>query len=599
MKMLQRCITGSLSRKVALAFALVAMLLFSPASEAQACTTILVGKKASADGSVLVSHSDDGLNDARLVYVPAKDHNPGSMRPVYYSHCSLDFKPQWGGTVSHRIVDATRAPAYGTAGKKGQPGDPRSVPLGYIPQVAHTYAYFDANYGVMNEHQVSIGECTDKARVDDVEPEPGKRIFYSAELSRVALERSKTAREAILIMGELIEKHGYYGTGETLIVADANEGWVMEMCAYDKDGTSGVWVAQRVPDNAFFVAANQFRIREVRSGDPDIMHSANIFAAAQEKGWWKPADGPLDWTSTYGGGEYHHPYYSLRRVWRAQSLVAPSLKLPAWVEGAFTRVYPFAIKPDQKLTVQDIFAIHRDNYEGTEFDLTKGLAAGPFGDPGRFEGGAEGLSYKEGKLTDVVGEFERPLNIYRCIYAYVNQSRSWLPAAIGGVVWFGPDRPATATLMPFYAGATGLPKSIQTSDILKLDRCSMWTAFNYVANQAQLKYSYMIKDLRAVRDRHEAKFFGVQRQIEDRAVALWAKGDKAGARGLLTKQSEANAAAVLKDWWALSEQLYVRYNDGYFNTPDNIAQPVFYPSWWLKQVGYENGPTSYKKAAAQ
>lgn len=576
---------------------LLGCLLLALAAPALACTVTLVGKKASADGSVMVSHSDDGLNDARLVYVPARDHKPGAMRPVYYSHCSLDYKPQWGATVSHRIVDGTRAPAYDTAAKKGRPGDPKSVPLGFIPQVAHTYAYFDGNYGIMNEHQLSIGECTDKAKADDVEPEPGKRIFYSSELSRVALERCKTAREAVLLMGGLIEKYGYYGTGETLLVADANEGWVMEMCAYDKDGTGGVWVAQRVPDDSIFVAANQFRIRELRPGDPDQMHSANVFEVAQRKGWWKPADGPLDWTSVYGGGEYHHPYYSLRRVWRAQSLAAPSLNPPAWVEGPFTRAYPFAIKPDQKLTVQDIFAIHRDNYEGTEFDLTKGLAAGPFGDPGRFEGGAEGLSYKEGKLTDVVGEFERPLNIYRCIYAYVNQSRSWLPPAIGGVTWFGPDRPATAVLMPFHAGVTGLPKAIQTSDILKLDRGSMWTAFNYVANQVQIKYSYMIKDLRAVRENHEARFFGTQRQVEDQALALWNRGDTTGARTLLTRRSDSLAGDVLKDWWALSEQLYIRYNDGYFNTPDNIAQPVFYPAWWLKQVGYEQGPVSYKKPA--
>lgn len=574
--------------------ALAAFLVLTLAAQALACTTILVGKKASADGSVMVSHSDDGLNDARLVYVPAKDHAPGALRPVYYSHCSLDFKPQWGGTVSHRIVDGGRAPAYATGPRPGMSGDPRSVPLGFIPQVAHTYAYFDANYGIMNEHQLSIGECTNKAKVD-AEPEPGKRIFYSAELSRVALERCKTAREAVKLMGELIEKYGYYGTGETLLVADPNEGWVMEMCAYDENGSSGVWVAQRVPDDQFFVAANQFRIRDVRKGASDMMHSPNIFTAAQEKGWWKPADGPLDWTRVYGGGEYHHPYYSLRRVWRAMSLAAPSLKLSPWVEDAFTRSYPFSIKPDQKLGVKDIFAIHRDNYEGTEFDLTKGLAAGPFGDPGRFEGGAEGLANKEGQLSDVKGEFERPLNIYRCVYAYVNQSRSWLPSAIGGVTWFGPDRPATAVLMPFYAGALDLPRSIQTSDILKLDRGSMWTAFNYVANQAQIKYQYMIKDIRALRDKHEARFFGTQKAIEETALSLWKQGEQNAARLLLTERSSIFAANVLADWWELSEQLYIRYNDGYFNTPDNIAQPVFYPAWWLKQVGYEQGPTSYAK----
>jgi dipeptidase len=207
-----------------MALILVLTLVFPPA--ALACTTILVGKNASADGSVMVSHSDDGLGDGRLIYVPAMDHPPGAMRPVYYAHCALGYMPQWGASESQRLVTAERGPGYNT------PGVPPSVPIGYIPQVAHTYAYFDANYGIMNEHQLSIGECTDLAKVDPL-PEPGKRMFYSAELSRVALERCRTAREAVLLMGQLIEQYGYYGTGETLLVADPNEGWVMEMCGYD------------------------------------------------------------------------------------------------------------------------------------------------------------------------------------------------------------------------------------------------------------------------------------------------------------------------------------------------------------------------------
>lgn len=555
---------------------------------AWACTTILVGKDATADGSVMVSHSDDGLGDARLIYVPAMDHKPGSMRAVFYSHCALDYKPQWGASETQRMMTRDRGPGYDA------PGVPPSVPLGFIPQVAHTYAYFDANYGIMNEHQLSIGECTDKAKIHP-EPEVGKRIFYSAELSRVALERCKTAREAIKLMGELIEKYGYYGTGETLLVADPKEGWVMEMAGYDMNGTGGVWVAQRVPDDKVFVAANQFRIREIRKDAKDMMYSSNIFDVAQKKGWWKPESGLLDWTSVYGDGEFHHPYYSLRRVWRAQSMVAPSLGLPAWIEGPFTTKYPFAVKPDNKLTTADIFAIHRDNYEGTEFDLTQGLAGGPFGDPNRFEGQAESVADKEGHLTPLKGEFERPLNIYRCVYAYVNQSRSWLPDAIGGVTWFGPDRPATAVLMPFYAGATNLPESLQRGDLLKFDRGSMWTAFNYVANYAMLKYSYMIKDIQATRDGFEARAFGRQAELEDQALALWSKGDKEGARGRLTKYSEEYAANVLKDWWKLSEHLYLKYNDGYLNTKAGIAQAVFYPAWWLKKVGYEKGPTRYEK----
>lgn len=555
---------------------------------AWACTVTAVGKKASADGSVFVSHSDDGLNDPRLIYVPAMDHKPGALRPVFYSHYALDFKHQWGANETRRIVTSGRGLGYKTADA------PTSIPLGYIPQVRHTYAYFDANYGIINEYQLSIGECTDKAKVHP-EPEAGKRIFYSAELSRVALERCKTAREAIKLMGELIEKYGYYGTGETLVVADTQEIWVMEMCGHDMNGTSGVWVAQRIPDNGFFVAANQFRIREIRKEDKDMMYSANVFDVAKMKGWWKEENGDLDWTSVYGDGEFHHPYYSLRRVWRAQSLVAPSLNLPAWVEGPFTRKYSFAIVPDQKINVEDIFAIHRDNYEGTELDLTKGLAAGPFGNPNRFEGQAEGMADKEGKLTTLKGEFERPLNIYRCVYAYVNQTRGWLPDAIGGLTWFGPDRPATAVLIPYYVGATGLPKAIQTANILKFDKESIWTAFSFVANYAMLKYSYMIKDINALRKDFEAGAFGKQQATEKKAKALWDKGNQKGARRLLTRYSEEYTNTVLKEWWKLSEMLYVKYNDGYLNTKAGVAQAVFYPSWWLKLAGYEDGPTSYEK----
>lgn len=561
------------------------------AAPALACTTLLAGKKATVDGAVLVSHSEDGLNDPRVVFVPAMDHKPGALRPVFYDQVALGFKPQWGGAEQFRLKTKTRGPSYDV------PGVPDCIPLGHIPQVPHTYAYFDGNYGIMNVHQLSIGECTDKAKVHP-EPAPGKRIMYSAELSRIALERCKTAREAVLLMGELIEQYGYYGTGETLLVADPNEGWVMEMCGYDLEGTGGVWVAQRVPDDGFFAAANQFRIREVKKDDKEMLFSKNIFEVAQQKGWWKPQDGDLDFAAAYGDGEFQHPYYSLRRVWRALSLVAPSLKLPAWVEGPNTRAYPFAVKPDHKLNVADLIEIHRDTYQGTEFDMSKGLAAGPFGNPIRYEGKAEALADADGKLTPLTGAFERPISIYRTVFTYVNQSRSWLPNAVGGVVWLGPDRAANSLFMPFYAGATGLPASIQKADILRLDRGSLWTAFNYVDNYATLNYARMSQDIDATRDSFEARFFGEQAELEAQAKTQLDKGLTLQARLLLTQRSEANAAAVLKEWWALSEKLYVKYNDGYLNTKNGVAQPLFYPSEWLKKVGYEQGPASYEKPAA-
>ncbi|MFP4657709.1 MAG: dipeptidase [Desulfonatronovibrionaceae bacterium] len=552
------------------------------------CTTTIVGKKASKDGSVMVSHSDDGLGDARLIHVPAMDHEPGSRRTVYYTPCSLGYKEKWNKSRTQRLITDTRGPGY------KNPDLPQSKPLGYIPQVRHTYAYFDANYGLMNEHQLSIGECTDKAKVHP-EPEAGKRIFYSTELSHVALERCTTAREAVRLMGDLIREYGYYGTGETLLVADPDEAWVMEMCGYDPNGDSGVWVAKRVPDEHFFVAANQFRIREVKKGTADMMYSENIFDVARDKRWWDPEKGPLDWARVYGDGEFHHPYYSLRRVWRAQSLVAPSLDLSAWVEGPFTKEYPFSIKPDEKLGVKDLFRIHRDNYQGTEFDMTKGLAAGAFGNPNRFEGGAESIANREGQLSEVKGAFERPLNIYRCVYAYVNQSRAWLPDPIGGRVWFGPDRPATSVLMPFYCGAQDLPASIQKADILKYDPGSMWTAFNYVANYAMLKYQYMIEDIRKLGSEFEDRSFEETKQLEEKALRKWQHGDKNQAREMLTQYADRHAEEVLSAWNQLAKDLYIKYNDGYINDRNGIGQAVFYPAWWLKEVGYESGPTAYEK----
>ena len=300
------------NRTGAVALVLLGLLLMAR-SELRACTTIIVGKKATVDGSVIVAHSDDDVADERVIYVPAADHPKGAKRPVYYDDASLGHKGEYNSTALRRYIGNDRGPGYDTKDY------PPSKPLGYIPQVTHTYAYFDSNYGMMNEHQLMIGECTCGAKVHP-QPKPGKRIFYSSELSRVALERCKSARDAIKLIGQLIKKYGYYGTGETLLIGDPEEAWVMEMCGYKEKGGDGIWVAQRVPDDGFFVAANEFRIREVKKNSPDMMYSENLFKVCKKKGWWKPSDGPLDWLKAVSWGEYSHPYYSLRRVWRAPLL---------------------------------------------------------------------------------------------------------------------------------------------------------------------------------------------------------------------------------------------------------------------------------------
>jgi dipeptidase len=546
-----------------------------------ACTTILVTKGASTDGSVFVSHSDDNeLGDQRIIYVPAADHKSGSKRPVYYDAVSLEF-------ALNRYVGTSRGPGYDT------PGLPKSEPIGYIDQVLHTYAYFDANYGIMNEHQLMIGECTNGAKIE-LKQEKGKRIFYSSELSRVALERCKTAREAIKLMGELIDKYGYYGTGETLLVGDKEEGWVFEMACGTLDEKGGLWVAKKVPDGEVFVAANEFRIREIDLNDPNMMCSKNLFDVAKKRGWWKPSDGKLDWLKTVSDGEYNHPYYSLRRVWSVMRRLQPSANFSPWVRDGFTKDYPFSIKPDRKLGVRDVMALHRDHYEGTEFDMTKGLAAGPFGCPYRYVGKYDGAQNNVGKNTNMWGAWERPLSVFYVGYIYVNQARSQLPDAIGGVTWLGLDKPYLTCFVPFYPGGVmGLPKSYQAGTTQKFDRNIAWWAFNFVANIASMKFSYMKVDILKKQKEIEEKELIDQKLVEKKALDLYKKDPKL-AKEYLTNYYTENANNILNQWWDLGYYLITKYNDGYINFP-TVGQEVGYPQEWLKKVGYDKGPISYAK----
>jgi len=399
-----------------------------------ACTTMIAGKDATTDGSVIVAHSDDDVSDTRVIYVPARDWNlkdkEEAVRKVYYDDCSLghemyfDKKNEitYNSTELRRFIGKSRGPGYDTKDYK------ESIPLGSIPQVSHTYAYFDSSYGIMNEHQLTIGECTCGAKVHPL-PEPNKRIFYSAELSRVALERCTRAVDAIKLMGQLIKEYGYYGTGETLLVGDTDEAWVMEMCGYDMNGTNGIWVAKRVPDNGFFVAANEFRIREINSGV--IMHSDNLEEVCSKLGWWEPKDGPLDWLKTVSYGEYSNPYYSLRRVWRALTKAKPSSNLSPWVKNGYTKEYPFSVVPDNKLSVAAIADIYRDHYEGTEFDMTSGKAAGPWGDPTRYENNPDKGDAFKLQVNCPKGAWERPISIYRCGMYWINQARKNMPEGVG------------------------------------------------------------------------------------------------------------------------------------------------------------------------
>ncbi len=565
------------------------------------CTTMIVGKNATKDGSVIVAHSDDDIDDGRIIRVPSLNM---STRNVYYDNASLGLNPLYNSTEIRRYIGKDRGNGYDTLNEGYAP----SVPLGNIPgHNSSTYAYFDSSYGIINEKGLMIGECTCGAKCTP-EPDPNKRIFYSAELSRVALERCTKAREAVELIGSLILKYGYYGTGETLLLGDADEGWVMEMCAYEVDGTSGIWVAQRVPDDEFFVAANEFRIRDIYKNEKDqkqliqlecgyfnslsetgeersdLIYSSNLFAACQKAGWIKEDEDSIDWLPTVSYGEYSHPYYSLRRVWRAFSKVAPLLNLPAKVEDGYTRAYPFSVKPEEKLSVLAIADIYRDSYEGTEFDQTIGIGAGPFRNPVRYEVNPDKGDSNNLSVFKPVGAWERTISIYRCGTLWINQGM-YVNNQQEAISWIGLDRPATNCLMPIHSSVPELPSKLETMNLLEFEfngDCAWW-AFYFVANYVNLNYQYMIRDLKVLQQKLEREAEEtVQKLIDEKCM------DK------LTEFSSSHFEKVVNEWWKLATRLIVKYNDGCTTTgPTSIMNRIDYPKAWLSKAGYFDGPTQY------
>ena len=545
---------------------------------ALACTSFIITPGASADGSMYVGHTNDGfgagvvghevLNEStRLVYVPPADHPDGAMRAVWYDPNSGSDEP--------------------TSVKEAQ-----AKPLAYIPEVKHTYGYYTGSYGIINEHQLMSGEVTDGAKVQPTS-DPNKRIFYSSELSNIALERCRTAKDAVTLVGQLIDQYGYYGTGETLLFADPKEAWVIEMCGGTPDGKGGFWAAQKVPDGEIFVTANTFRIREVKPGNSNQMYSANLFTDAKKNGWWNESDGTLDWLKTVSNGEYSHPYYSLARVWSLYSRIAPSRNLSPYVTDTYSKDYPFSLAPDKKLTTPDAFALFRNHYEGTVFDLTTGPAAGPFGNPYRWRGPYDDhnpFAFDEVKP----GAWPRAVSEIFCGYSYINQGRSWFPDPIGGVVWFGFAQPAETAYVPFYAGATSVPAKWSENDRSTFSRDYAWWAFNYVTNWATINYNAMIGDIRARQQAIEQRQFTDQPVVEENARKIYYSDGEAAARAYLTQYSTANALANADDWWKLSDQIVVKYSNMMVNDFANgtTALPG-YPDGWLQDAGYQYGPRIY------
>ncbi|MFH1296106.1 MAG: C69 family dipeptidase [Bacteroidota bacterium] len=427
------------------------------------------------------------------------------------------------------------------------------------------------------------------------------RIFYSQELSRIALENCKTAREAIMLMGKLLEKYGYYSTGETLLVADADEAWVFEMCALPDEVYHSVWVAQRVPDGEFFVAANEFRIRYLVKDNPDsFLYSEYLITGLKKLGWWdEEKEGPVDWLKAVSPGEYNHPYYSLRRVWRVLDRVNPDLGLSPWAEDGYTFDYPFSVRPKEKVAINDIFSLYRDHYEGTEFDLTKGVAAGPYGDPHRFVGPYDGNQNDVTQDKKLLGAWERAISVFYQGYTYVCQLRPHQPEITKGIVWFGPDVSYTTVFMPFYAWVNKLPETMQTGGPQKFYGKCAWWPFNFVNNWSRLNFQQMTRsDIKPLQFQLEQEEQEVILLTDQSVIDLTPEK----AREMLTDKCSANADNIISHWWQLAATLVAKYSDGYINLPDgeystpafNPTRMIGYPAFWLNQTDYSWGPTSYK-----
>ena len=542
------------------------------------CTIFIVTPGASADGSMLVGHTNDGFGSCiaghdlvtdgnKVVYVPAADHPKGTKRPILFDPDS--------GSDGEGTIDKT---------------DPAVV--SYIDELPHTYGYLTGSYGIMNEHQLLCSECTDFAKIEP-NYEPGKRIFYSSELSNIALERCTQARQAVELVGSLIDQYGVYGTGETLLFADANEAWVLEMCGCDTEDCVGLWVAKKVPDGDVFVASNIFRIRDVLPGE--MLYSNKLHDVAREKGWW---DGlyTLDWLTATSTGEYSHPYYSLARIWSIYNRLAPSQNFSPYVQDSWSTEYPFSLTPDNKLTTRDAFQIFRDHYEGTVFDLTTGLAAGPYANPYRDDGPFDAHDLlQRGEIKP--GSWPRPISVFNCTYSYVAQARSLLPSPVGGVCWLGFAQPSETCYMPVYAGVNSVPVEFNCGNRNYFNRSSGWWAFNFMTNWATLRYCQIIEDIRAEQHRIEDEELSRQAEIDKSAKNLYdTKGDKACSI-FLTQYCSRNALSVISDWWRLSDRLIVKYCNGQVNEVINgevNSTREGYPNEWLGKVGYQYGPRIYQ-----
>jgi len=387
-------------------------------------------------------------------------------------------------------------------------------------------------------------------------------------------------------MTDLVAEYGYYSSGESFSIADPNEVWIMEMISKGPYGKGAVWVAVRIPDGYVAAHANQARIRQFPLNDPEnCLYAPDVISFAIERGYYDPKNGPFSFADAYCPLDASSLLFCEGRVWSLFRRAAPSLNLSSdyWRAYEGEEPYPLYIKPDKKLTPRDVMNLMRDHFNDTEFDMTKGLAAEPFGNPYRWKP----LAFKITGDTNTYA-WERPISTQQTAFSFVSQSRSNLPPEIAGVFWYGVDDTYSTVYVPLYVGAMyEIPACFKGGSIKELDLNSAFWIFNLVANLAYTKYSYIIKDIQVVQKRLEDKYEMFQPVIEKAALELYHK-DKSAAIQFLNDYSINESKKMFDEWFALWKYLVVKYNDGYINdvTVANGRHPkgVGYGDEFFKRV---------------
>lgn len=509
---------------------LLFFLFFSIQIAAFSCTNILVTKGASADGSTFLYYSNDGEWLYHLNTTPAADHPEGDSI-TYTSMSGIAYK---------------------------------------VHQVPHTYGIVGFQ---INEHQLAIGETTFMGREELWDKDLPLKYW---ELMELALLRAKTAREAIDVMTSLAETYGYGSEGESFSIADPNEAWLLEMIGTGGKG-GAVWVAQRVPDGMMTAHANHARIGEFPLNDPEnCLYSSNIINLAIEKGFFDPSMGlPFRFNDVYDLPTPDHLKYTESRVWSIFNRAAPSLGLSLdycrGIENATP--YPLFIKPDHQLSLQDVFGLARDHYEGTPIDMTQGSEAGPFGNPNRIRP----LSWT---LDSLEYSWERAISTYNTAFSFVAQLRDFLPNEIGGLIWFGVDDSYTTCYFPVYCCVTAISDPFRTGDINHYSRESAWWAFNLAANYANTRYQDIVVDIQLKQNQLENLMVVKQDSVEKEALKL----TKEQRISFLTNYSAKTGEWVHQQWLDLGDFIITKYNDGYIKDENNRIQTKGYSEAWLRFV---------------